>query len=272
MSNRAKKVLSRLSSLSITTWGNWLPILTFHSIDEQRSVISFPPELFQSGIAKLYKRGYQTLRLMEAVELLRSGAPFPDRSFVITFDDGYQSVYDEAFPILQRYGMSATVFLTVGEGETGGSENRLPSLAGRSMLSWHEIREMQRSRITFGAHTCTHPDLTRLPFYRVKSEVCDAKAIIEDALNAPVACFAYPYGRYDSKIREIVQQHFACACSDKLSLITKCSDLYALERVDAYYLRTDRLFNMMLTRLFPWYILMRRIPRHIRRAFQSRSR
>lgn len=48
----------------------------------------------------------------------RQGKPFPERSFVITFDDGYQSVFNEAFPVLQRYGMSATVFLTVGEKRT----------------------------------------------------------------------------------------------------------------------------------------------------------
>ena len=136
------------------------------------------------------------------------------------------------------------------------------------MLSWDEIREMQRHGIAFGAHSLTHPDLTRLPSDRVEAEICDSRTIIEDALGAAAACFAYPYGRYDYRSREIVRQHFACACSDKLGLTTRGSDLYALERVDAYYLRTDRLFNVMLTRLFPWYIVARSIPRRIRRAIQ----
>jgi hypothetical protein len=83
-----------------------------------------------------------------------------------------------------------------------------------------------------------------------------------------VNCFAYPFGRYDQRSREIVQHHFSCACSDKLGLITRDSDLYALERVDAYYLRTDRLFDIMLMRLFPWYIVARSIPRQIRHAVQ----
>jgi peptidoglycan/xylan/chitin deacetylase (PgdA/CDA1 family) len=156
------------------------------------------------------------------------------------------------------------------------------------MLAWREMREMQHSGINFGAHTLTHPDLTRLPFDRVQAEVCDSKAIIEDALGAPVACFAYPYGRYDHRSREIAWQHFACACSDKLGLVAAGSDPYALERVDAYYLRTDRLFDpyalervdayylrtdrlfdVILTGLFPWYIRARSIPRRIRRAFQG---
>lgn len=134
------------------------------------------------------------------------------------------------------------------------------------MLSWHEIREMDRGGITFGVHTLTHPDLTRLPFSRIEAEVCESKAIIEDALSAPVTCFAYPYGRYDDRSYKLVQRHFTCACSDTLGLITAGSDLYALERVDAYYLRTDRLFGMMLTGLFSWYIRACNIPRSIRRA------
>ena len=249
-----------------------LPVLIFHAFDDRRSVISFSPRLFQRGMARLYEVGYRTVSLLEAVDYLRRREPFPGRSFVITFDDGYQSVYEGAFPVLQRYGMSATAFLTVGERGIAQSTGRLPSLKGRSMLTWRQIREMQRCGIAIGAHTLTHQDLTRLPFDRVEAEVCNSKAIIEDALGAPVACFAYPHGRYDYRSREIVRQHFTCACSDKLSLITPNSDPYALERVDTYYLRTGRLFDVMSTRLFPWYIRGRSIARRIRRAFHPSSR
>src|SRR5262249_3339422 len=105
------------------------PALTFHTLDDRPSVIAFSPRMFQRGIARLHKRGYRTVSLLEAVDCLRRGTPFPDRSFVITFDDGYQTVYDVAFPVLQRYGMSATVFLTVGEKGTANPAGRLPSLS-----------------------------------------------------------------------------------------------------------------------------------------------
>ena len=249
-----------------------LPILTFHAIDKRSSVISISPAVFQHAMARLHEGGYQTLRLVEAADYLRRGAPFPHRSFVITFDDGYQSAYEEAFPVLEGYGMSATVFLTVGEKRGAKSGGRLPSLTGRSMLSWEEIQEMQQSGIDFGAHTLSHPDLTRLSSEEVKAEVCDGKAIIEDALSAPVPSFAYPYGRYNDQVRNMVREHVGCACSDKLGLVSQGSDLYALERVDAFYLRTDRLFNLMLTRLFPWYIWACSVPRLVRRAFQSGAR
>jgi len=246
----------------------FLPILTFHAVDERDSVISFPPRLFQRGMARLHDSGYRTLSLPKLVDCLRRGVPFPERTLAITFDDGYQSVYQHAFPILQRYGFSATIFLTVGENGNQTRLEQLPSMCERSMLSWREIKEMHRWGIGFGAHTLTHPDLTNLPPARVEIEVYNSKAIIEDALSTQVTCFAYPYGRYGNHTREIVRQHFVCACSDKLDLVNGSSDLLALERVDTYYLRTERLFNVMLSRFFPWYIRARSLPRRIRRSIQ----
>jgi peptidoglycan/xylan/chitin deacetylase (PgdA/CDA1 family) len=245
----------------------WLPVLTFHAVDERRSVISIPPRVFRQGLAALHERGFRTLGLSEAAERVRGGSSFPERAFAITFDDGYESVYQEAFPVLQRLGMSATVFLTagvVGAGRASGG----PGFEGRPMLSWPEVREMQRQGLTIGAHTLTHPDLTTLPSGRVETEVRDSKLMIEDAVGVSVACFAYPYGRYDRRVRDIVRGHFTCACSDRLGLVDADSDPFALERVDAYYLRSERLFAVMLSRLFPYYVRARGVPRRIRRLLR----
>jgi peptidoglycan/xylan/chitin deacetylase (PgdA/CDA1 family) len=247
-----------------------IPILTFHALDDQPLVISFPPQLFQHGMDRLYAHGYRTLNLVELATYLRTGQPLPEKSFEVTFDDGYQSVYDHAFPVLQRYGFSATVFLTTGATATRTEALRLPSLNGRFMLSWGEIKEMYRWGIQFGAHTLTHPDLTRLPYERVEAEISGSQQIIEDALGAPVPRFAYPYGRYNSHSREIVRRRFTCACSDKLGLAHKSSDPFSLERVDAYYLRSERLFNVVPTWFFPCYIRARNLPRQIRRSRRFR--
>ena len=246
-----------------------LPVLTFHALDDRPSIISFPIELFRRAMARLFERGFRTLDLLEAVDRLQRGAPFPQRSLVITFDDGYRSVYEEAFPVLERYGMCATVFLTVGEERKKEPASRLPSLNGRSMLSWREIGEMRSAGIFLGAHSLSHIDLTQAPQDRVEAEMCQSKRIIEDALGTVVACFAYPYGRFDRQSVALARQHFAGACSDELGLVSPNSDPHTLERVDAYYLRSDRLFDLMTTRLFPLYLAARNIPRRIRRASQS---
>jgi len=244
-----------------------LPILTFHSIDLKSSVISFHPNVFKRSIAKIHEYGYHTLHLLDAVDHLRQGKPFPEKSLVITFDDGYHSVFDEAFPVLQQYRISATVFLTVGRNGVLSNDKRLPSLQERSMMSWGEIQEMHRCGISFGAHTLTHPDLTRLPVERVEEEIYESKSIIEDALSAPVNCFAYPFGRYDERTRKIVKRFYACACTDRFGLLKKGCDPYTLSRIDAYYFRTDLLFDIIFSRFFPSYINTINFLRRIRRSF-----
>lgn len=245
-----------------------LPILTFHDIAERRSKISLSPRIFKRGLKRLHESGFCTLSLPEIVHHLSCGEPFPDHSLAITFDDGYQSVFSDAFPVLQQYGMSATVFLTTGNKELKRSDARLPSFNTHTMLNWQEIREMQLGGIEFGAHTLTHPNLTHLSIDQVKTEIYGSKAIIEEKLGTVVTCFAYPFGRADYQSREIVKNRFDCACTDKLSLVTLGSDPYALARVDTFYLRTERLFDTMLSGLFPWYIGACAVPRRIRRAFQ----
>lgn len=132
------------------------------------------------------------------------------------------------------------------------------------MLSWPEIREMHAGGIDFGAHTCTHEDLTRLPRGRLYAEIRDAKAMIEDALGSAVTDFAYPFGYYNGRVRRVVREHYACACSARLAMARIKSDPFALERIDMYYLRTERLFRIMMSRGFPLYVRLRNMPRQIR--------
>jgi peptidoglycan/xylan/chitin deacetylase (PgdA/CDA1 family) len=197
---------------------------------------------------------------------LRSGDSIPEKSLVVTFDDGFRGVYENAFPTLRRLGMTATVFLSIGRQCSSGFPERLPSLEGRTMLNWEEIREMHGSGITFGAHTLTHPDLTRLTSDRIDEELGVSQRRIEDALGVPVKSFAYPFGLHDEQVRDLARKYFSCACTDKLGFATQGSDIFALERVDAFYLRTTRLFSLVSSRIFSWYVLSRAIPRGIRRS------
>jgi peptidoglycan/xylan/chitin deacetylase (PgdA/CDA1 family) len=245
--------------------------LTFHAIDDQQSVISFSPRLFRRTMAGLFQRGFRTLDLLEVVDRLKRRAPFPDRSLVITFDDGYQSVFKEAWPVLARYGMCATVFLTVGDLDKTEAGTRLPPLHGRTMLSWAEIREMHSAGIAVGAHTLTHVDLTQAPLDQIETEIRQSKRAIEEALGTSVESLAYPYGRFDQRSLAIARQHFACACTDKMGLVSPTSDHHALERVDAYYLRSDRLFGLVASGLFPLYVAAVSVPRRIRRALRSNA-
>ena len=249
---------------------SYVPVLTFHKIDETPSVTSFPPALFESFMEKLIRNGYRTVGLTDAVENLYRGAPLPEKTFVLTFDDGYRSVFSDAFPVMKRHGMSATVFLTVGDPAKPRPGGRMPPLNGSEMLSWAEVTEMREAGIRFGAHTLTHPDLTRLGTEQTEYEIVKSKEIIERVLGEPVRSFAYPYGRYDERSMGIAGRFFDCACSDELGLLTPESNRFALERVDAYYLKNERLTGLMLSGLFPYYVRLRNVPRKILRRLGGR--
>ena len=241
-----------------------LPILTFHTLDDRPAVVAFPPHVFRRGIERLRAAGRRPVALDAVADQLQRGDALPSGAFVLTFDDGYRTVYDEAFPVLQAAGMSATVFLTIGEGP-GAAGGRLPALDGRPMLAWSEIREMQRAGFAFGAHTLTHRDLTRLPAADVLTEMRASKETIEDRLGTAVTCFAYPFGRHDARCRALARELFQCACSDALGLVGARSDPWALERVETYYLRTARRFDLAFGPWLPHVLRVIDVPRRLRR-------
>ena len=82
-------------------------------------------------------------------------------------------------------------------------------------------------------------------------------------LGVGVSSFAYPFGRFDARSHSIARKYFACAVSDRLGWVRPRSDPFALERLDAYYLKNEKLFSLMPTLWLRWYILVRRIPRDL---------
>jgi len=240
-----------------------LPVLTFHDLDNRPDPISFQPAAFRKGLSRLREKGFRTLPLAEAIKSIKEKKDFPDSSLVITFDDGFRSVYTEAYPALQENGFSATIFLITGRKRIRPGEC-LPSHDNRSMLSWEEVREMESSGMDFGAHTLTHPELPLLSPGEMEREILDSKTIIEDFLSRPVTSFAYPFGRADRRIRETVREHFQGACSAELGLVSSGSDPWFLERVETFYLRRERHFDLLSSSLLPWYLRARGLPRRIR--------
>ncbi len=238
-----------------------IPILTFHRLDLSGAVIAFSPDVFAVGMARLCQRGYRAISLAEAARALAFRQPFPDRSIVITFDDGFESVYTTAFPVLQRLGLTATVFLVAGNAKA------IPLFAGWPRLSEDQVREMSHHGIAFGAHTMNHPDLTVLPPDRVEAEMRESKEKIEQMLGQTVSSFAYPYGASNRVSRDIARRHFEYACTASLGLVSGKSDLLRLERVDGYYLRDPRLFALLTSPVFSNYVRARNIPRRLRHAF-----
>ncbi len=172
-----------------------VPILMYHSITDEDELgahayyrTKTSPARFAAQLQQLHHWGYTTCNLAQAMQGLRDKTQPAAKVVVITFDDGYRDFYSAAFPLLNRYGFSATVFLpTAYIGE-------LPvAFKGKDCLTWAEVRELHRHGIQFGSHTVTHPQLHELSPGKIQEEIVNSKRTIEEKLGSAVDSFAYPY-------------------------------------------------------------------------------
>jgi peptidoglycan/xylan/chitin deacetylase (PgdA/CDA1 family) len=172
-----------------------LPILMYHSISASTEERSHPyyrtvttPDVFALHMKQLREDGYCGMSVSDALSSLEADRHPSGRPVAITFDDGYDNFYSEAFPILRKYGFSATMYLpTAYIGETPRT------FKGIECLTWGQVRKLQTAGIEFGSHTATHPQLKSLAEKDVEREVRTSKNRIEQELGCQVKSFAYPY-------------------------------------------------------------------------------
>lgn len=239
-----------------------IPILTYHSLDDSGSVLSVPPFTFMEHLRLLREMGVETITLRDVIN-----RDIPEKAVVITFDDGFESVYYRALPALLQCGFTATVFLVTDYCQRTNSWPSQPAReVRRPLLQWRQVKEMSDAGICFGAHTKTHPDLTRIPTHEAEEEIRGSKEMIENVVQRPVDSFAYPYGVYDAAVKRLVAAHFKAACSTVLGFATPRSDHLALERLDMYYLRHPAVFRHLFSSQLAVYVRLRRLARALRRV------
>jgi peptidoglycan/xylan/chitin deacetylase (PgdA/CDA1 family) len=171
-------------------------ILMYHRFGED----SFPSTnvrltQFEEHHEVLSQGDYTVLPLDDIVARLQSGTPLPDRTVGITIDDAYLSVYDEAFPRLQAYGFTATVFVATQPVDRGL----------RGYMSWDQLRELQAAGFGIGSQTRTHPHMHRLSADKNREEldVSNSRFIVELGMRPDL--FAYPYGEYSLSVIDAVK-------------------------------------------------------------------
>jgi peptidoglycan/xylan/chitin deacetylase (PgdA/CDA1 family) len=211
------------------------PILAYHAFArpgerEARFVVSPRRFRLQLLLLKLLRR--RVIGLDEHVRRLASREPL-GRAVVITIDDGYLDNYGVAWPLLRRFGYTATIFLV--SGSVGGANDWDPEgdLAGRPLLDWFHIRELAAAGIVFGAHTRTHPSLPGLDEPSLSAEIEGSRRDLEAALDRHVDLFAYPYGRFDDDaVRAVAAAGFSAACTAWVGLAGPEDDPHRLPRVE----------------------------------------
>ena len=242
-----------------------ISILTYHSIDNTGSIISTTPNKFRAHMQHLKNTASNVISLSEIVSSIRKNRPLPPKSVAITFDDGFKNFHHIAYPIIKEFEFTATVFLVPGYCGKANKWNKLPKgIPSIDLMNWNEIVELAKSGIDFGAHTVNHPNLSKLPFDSTVQEIVDSKSMIETHLGKDVLFFAYPYGRFNHKIKSIVEGEFFGACSTNLGFVSSKSDIYLLPRVEMYYFSRNNLFRYFGTFFFHLYITFRSLLRSLR--------
>jgi peptidoglycan/xylan/chitin deacetylase (PgdA/CDA1 family) len=190
------------------------------------------PEAFEEQLQYLRDAGFYSVRLEEWCAAMVAHRPLPGRAVVITFDDGYLDFLTYAWPLLRRYGFSATVSLVADE---VGRSNRWDRVYGEEvpLLGWKEIRRLQDEGVEFGSYSASHRPLTSLSPAEVVREGARSRAILERGLGVPVKAFAYLYGDVDRVVELLIGAcGYVFGLSRRQDRSTFYDSLLALPRIE----------------------------------------
>lgn len=209
--------------------GHSAVVLQYHHISENSpAATSTSPKLFRQHVEHIDEAGYSVLPLEDLVAKLKAGEALPEKAVAITFDDGYDSIYTEAFPILKKKGWPFTVFV-----------NTKPLQQGiRQFVSWDQLREMADAGATIANHSYSHPHLQRRKLgesdrdwrQRIEDEVLRAEQTIAEQTGQAHRILAYPYGEYDLATKALLRELDFVAFGQQSGPLGNDDDLQALPR------------------------------------------
>jgi peptidoglycan/xylan/chitin deacetylase (PgdA/CDA1 family) len=186
-----------------------LTIIGWHRVDGARSDgLSTGVDDYRRHLDLLDDWGATVLPLDAAVTALEAGT-LPDRAVVLTFDDGYASVIETAWPVLRERGWPATLFAVSGyltSGERFAWDRDEPHDDRHRLSSPAELRAAADQGLDIGSHTVTHPWLPRLDRDEAKRELVDSRQALEDLLGRTVSSLAYPTGGWNPEVRAIAAE------------------------------------------------------------------
>ncbi len=215
------------------------PILLYHHVAdiEPASRYYISPQVFQAQMEALHQWGYTAVPISTIVEVITKGGELPPRPVVITFDDGNEDVYTNAFPIMQELGFVGTFFII---GQTIGATH---------VVTDAQLEEMISAGWEIGSHSMSHLDLTQR-HDQVQYEIGLSKSTLEKELTTKVEVFAYPYGTTDPYLVSKVQDYgYLAAVGLGTSFQHSLATLYYLSRMEVQSIYDMDKFASML----PWH-------------------
>lgn len=173
-----------------------IPVLMYHAIGyEAGNTAKVPKENFKKQMKYLKDNGYVTITLDEAYDFFAKNKPVPEKSVVLTFDDGYVDNYVEALPILKEFGFKATIFVITGAVDKS-----------KNYMNVEQLKEMESSGMDIQSHTVHHKNLKELSYEKQLETLKESKDFLEKTLNKRIKYFAYPYGEYSKESLKAVKE------------------------------------------------------------------
>jgi peptidoglycan/xylan/chitin deacetylase (PgdA/CDA1 family) len=226
------------------------PILMYHGVAEDpmpgARAMTVRPAMFAAQLERMCELGFTAVTFAHLVAWLKGRERLPERPVAITFDDGYANFHREALPVLDRFGMPATLFVSTGWLRDAG-----PHAAGRppdETLSWKQLIEVAATGVEVGAHSHSHPQLDQLAVPALREELRTSTALLEDRLGRPIMSLAYPYGYSSARVRrEARAVGYAAACVVANRTANAGDDAYAIPRLTIRRSTSPKAFDELVS-------------------------
>ncbi|GGD58097.1 polysaccharide deacetylase family protein [Paenibacillus nasutitermitis] len=198
-----------------------IPVLAYHSIaNHPRNAYVITQADFEEQMAYLHEQHYESINLEQFTKLMKEKKAVAKKLVLITFDDGYANTYSAAFPILRKYGYTATAFVITDW------------LGGRNFMSWQQAEKLQQAGWDIMPHSRSHPELPRLSEEQQYDEISGSRAAIELKLHSRADIFAYPYGlRSETTLEQLGNAGFTYAFTFDNGLTSSEQDPLSLKRM-----------------------------------------
>lgn len=180
-----------------------VPILVYHSFgpakskDENAMQLHYrvTTKVFEEQMAYLSDNGYHPISFASYVSSLQNKIKLPEKSVILTFDDGWFSQYKYAVPILEKYNFTATFFIIAS----------YPDPKNKLYMTWNDLKDLVAHNFDIESHTVTHAMLTKITSKKLVSELSESKKMLEEKLKIKVTTLAYPYYAQNIIVREAVK-------------------------------------------------------------------
>ncbi|MBM3216355.1 polysaccharide deacetylase family protein [Candidatus Poribacteria bacterium] len=181
-------------------------VLAYHNVGDtfELGITTVRFRQFWRHLELLTASGFVGVRLDEMARILEQNSPDTRRRIHLTFDDGYECLANGVFADMRRANLGGTVFpIADYVGRRSTWDTTIPR---RRHLTWQMLRELSAEGMDIGAHTRTHPFLSRLAPDRARDELASSKARIEDRVGVAVRALAYPYGDWNERLADLARQ------------------------------------------------------------------